>query len=297
MKRDLKKNYAIYLMLLPAIIYYIAFHYLPMYGAQIAFKNFDPKSGIWGSEWVGLKHFVTFFQSYYFTRLLRNTILLSFYDILFGFPAPVLLAILINEIRKKWFKKTVQTLSYLPHFISTVVVCGMIVDFVSTEGVINEIVKLFGGNPVSFLSFPQYFRIVYIVSEIWRQVGWGSIIYLASISNIDQQLYEAATIDGAGRFRQMISVTIPGIAPMIIVLLILRVGNLMTLGADKILLLYNPSIYETADVISTFVYRKGLLEGSYSYSTAVGLFNSVVNFILLISVNKISKKVSENSLW
>lgn len=296
-KKDLKKNYGLYLMLLPVLIYYILFHYMPMYGAQIAFKDYDMVRGILGSPWVGFKHFESFFNSYYFTRLLTNTLLISFYDILFGFPAPIILALLINEIHVNWFKKTVQTISYLPHFISTVVICGMIIDFMSSTGVVNQVRQMFGLESIAFLSFPEYFRPIYIGTNVWQQVGWGSIIYLASISNIDQQLYEAATIDGAGRFRQIWSVTIPGILPMVVIMLILRCGNLMTLGAEKILLLYNPSTYSTADVISTFVYRKGLLEGSYSYSTAIGLFNSVINFIILVSVNKISRKVSDNSLW
>ena len=295
--KDLRMNYSIYLMLLPALVYYILFHYMPMYGAQIAFKDFDYRNGIWGSAWVGLKHFSSFFQSYYFLRLLRNTVILSFYRLVFGFPAPILLALLINEVKNLAFKKTVQTISYLPHFISMVVVCGMIVDFCSTRGIINDIIVLFGGEPIPLLSFPQYFRTIYTASGIWQEIGWGSIIYLASISNIDQQLYEAAKIDGAKRFRQAISVTIPGITPMIVILLILQAGNIMSMGAEKILLLYSNGTYETADVISTFIYRRGLLEANYSYSTAVGLFNSIINFIILISVNTISRNVSENSLW
>ena len=295
--REFKVNYSIYLMVLPAVIYYVMFSYLPMYGAQIAFKNFNPSTGIWNSPWVGLKHYISFFQSYYFTRILLNTIILSLYRLVFGFPAPIILALLLNEVRMRRFKKTVQTISYLPHFISMVVVCGIIVDFTSTRGLINDILVFFGAEAIPFLRFPQYFRTIYTSSSIWQEIGWGSIIYLASISNIDQQLYEAAKIEGAGRFRQMLSVTLPGIAPMIIVLLILQAGNIMSMGAEKILLLYNPGTYETADVISTFVYRKGLLEANYSYSTAVGLFNSVINFSMLIAVNKLSRTLSESSLW
>lgn len=296
-KVDLKKNWILYLMILVPIIYFVMFHYLPMVGAQIAFRNFKPKRGIWGSEWVGLKHFLDFFNSYYFWRVLRNTLVLSGLNLLFGFPAPIILALLLNEIQNRPFKKVVQTVSYMPHFISVVVICGMLVDFCSVNGLFNTIIEFFGGKPTALLGHSKNFRFIYIASEIWRQVGWNSIIYMASISNIDQQLYEAAKIDGAGRFRQTMNVTLPGILPMAIMLLIMQVGRMMTLGADKILLLYNPATYETSDIISTFVYRKGILEANYSYSTAVGLFNSVVNFILLLSVNAFSRKVSETSLW
>jgi putative aldouronate transport system permease protein len=297
LKLDMKKNWPIYLMLLPAVIYYLLFHYMPMLGAQIAFKDYDVIDGVWGSAWVGFEHFIDFFNSYYFVRLIRNTIVLSFYDILFGFPAPIILAILLNEVRSSWYKRTIQTVSYMPHFISMVVVCGMVVDFCSQAGIFNQIRLALGFEPIAFLGFPQYFRGIYVISGIWQQVGWNSIIYMASIANIDQELYEAAKIDGAGRFQRIWSVTLPGLLPMIVILLILRLGNLMTMGADKILLLYNPSTYSTADVIASFVYRKGLLEGDYSYSTAIGLFNSIINFIILISVNRISRKLSESSLW
>lgn len=296
-KVDFKKNWILYLMILIPIVYFIMFHYLPMVGAQIAFRDFKPKRGIWGSEWVGLKHFKDFFDSYYFWRVLRNTLVLSGLNLLFGFPAPIILALLLNEIQNQPFKKVVQTVSYMPHFISVVVICGMLVDFCSVSGLFNVIIEFFGGKPTALLGHAKNFRFIYVASEIWRQVGWNSIIYMASISNIDQQLYEAAKIDGAGRFRQALNVTLPGILPMAVMLLIMQVGRVMTLGADKILLLYNPATYETADIISTFVYRKGILEADYSYSTAVGLFNSVVNFILLISVNAFSRKVSETSLW
>lgn len=296
-KKDLKRNRGVYLMLLPIVVYYIAFHYAPMYGAQIAFRDFEPVKGLWGSTWIGLENFKTFFDSYYFGRLIRNTVLLSAYDIIFGFPAPIILALMLNEVHNTPFKKFIQTVSYLPHFISTVVICGMILNFTAKNGLINQILMMFGGQSIPFLSLPQYFRPTYITSNVWQSIGWNSIIYLAAISNIDQQLYEAARIDGAGRFRQVLAVTIPSILPMIVILLILRLGNIMTMGAEKILLLYNASTYETADVISTFVYRKGMLEGNYSYSTAVGLFNSVINFTVLVLVNKISKKVSSSSLW
>ncbi len=294
---DIKRNKMIYLMLLPVVAYFVIFKYVPLFGIQIAFKNFSPFKGILGSPWVGLDNFKSFFESYYFVRLLKNTLLISIFDIIAGFPAPIIFALLLNEIRNKRFKSTVQTISYLPHFISTVVVGGMILDFFSRNGVVNNILNIFGIETISFMSSPEWFRPIFIGTNIWQHMGWSSIIYLAALSGVDVQLYEAATIDGANRFKQVLYVTIPSILPTVIIMLILRLGSIMTVGFEKIMLLYNPAIYDTADVISTFVYRKGILESSYSYSTAIDLFNSVINFTLLVLVNKFSKKVSETSLW
>ncbi len=296
-KKDLSKNRIVYIMLIPVIAYFILFKYIPLGGIQIAFKNFSPFKGMLNSPWVGLEHFTNFFSSYYCWRLLKNTLLINISDIIFGFPAPIILALLLNEIRNNYFKRTIQTITYMPHFISTVVICGMILDFLSRDGVVNNLLNMVGIDSISFMSLPEWFRPVYVSTNIWQQVGWSSIIYLAALSGIDPQLYEAATIDGANRFKQLLNVTIPGIMPTIIIMLILRTGSIMTVGFEKIMLLYNPSTYETADVISTFVYRKGILEMSYSYSTAVDFFNSIINFILLVSVNKLSRKVSETSLW
>ncbi|HBG77103.1 ABC transporter permease subunit [Eubacteriales bacterium mix99] len=296
--KELSKNKYLYLMALPVLAYYLLFHYGPMYGAVIAFKNFDVSKGIWGSPWVGFQYFREFFQSYYFSRLLRNTFLLSFYQLLWGFPAPILFALLLNEIRNHAFKRTIQTAAYLPHFISTVVVCGLIHDFFARDGVITSLYTLFGGEATSFLSQPQYFRGIYVGTGIWQETGWGAIIYLSALSSIDTQQYEAAIIDGAGRLKQLLHVTLPGIMPTIIIMLILRIGQVMSVGFEKIILLYNPNTYETADVISSFVYRKGLGESfQFSYTSAVGLFNSLINFALLISANWFSKKVSDTSLW
>ncbi len=297
LKRDLFINKSLYLLVLPVVIFYIIFHYKPMYGAIIAFKQYAPAKGVLGSPWVGFDHFVRFFSSHSFWRIFRNTFLISFYSLLFGFPAPIILALLLNELKNEKFKRTVQTISYLPHFISLVVVAGMIKDFTVTDGIINDFIELFGGERVPILQKAELFRPVYIISGIWQEIGWGSIIYLAALSGISQELYEAAMIDGAGRFKQVIHVTIPGIAPTIIIMLILRIGQLMNVGYEKIILLYNPSTYETADVISSYVYRVGLLEFSWSYSAAVGLFNSVVNFILVIAANWVSRRVTETSLW
>lgn len=295
--KDLKFNRYVYLMLLPVVAYYFIFSYIPMYGAQIAFKDFYPGLGIWKSPWVGLDNFKMFIGSIYFFRLIRNTVLININSIIFGFPVPIILALLINEIRNNMFKKTVQTVSYLPHFVSMVVVCGMLIDFLARDGVVNNILGIFGIKPVSFLIESAWFRTVYVVSGIWQESGWASVIYLAALSGIDPQLYEAAEIDGAKRWKKMLHITIPGIMPTIIILFILRIGHMMNVGAEKILLLYNTNTYETADVISTFVYRKGLLEMDYSYSAMIGLFNSVINFSLLLATNAFSKRVSETSLW
>ena len=297
--REWSRNKYLYIMLVPVVAYFIVFEYVPMYGAIIAFKNFNPFQGIWGSSWAGLKHFEQFFESYYFFRLLRNTVLLSVYSLLFMFPAAIVFALLLNEVRNRWFKSWVQTLSYMPHFISLVVICGMILDFLQPDGIINRmlvalhIVK----EPINFMILPEWFRTIYIGSGLWQSVGWNSIIYLAALSAINPTLYEAAVVDGANRWKQLWHVTLPGIMPTVIILLILNVGHLMSVGFDKIILLYNPATYETADVISTFVYRRGVLEANYSFSAAVGLFNSVINFALLVTANRISRKMTESSLW
>ncbi|OBZ14920.1 sugar ABC transporter permease [Bacillus sp. FJAT-27264] len=298
LRRDWSRHKYIYIMLLPVVIYYLVFMYFPMYGLQIAFKDFSPVKGILGSEWVGFKHFVSFYNSYYFWRLIRNTLLLSFYELIFGFPAPIILALLLNEIRGRIFKNVVQSITYLPHFISIVVVAGMMVDFLSGNGLINQLTGLFGIPSVSFLIAPEWFRTIYVSSGIWQGIGWGSIIYLAAIAGIDPSLYEAAKTDGAGRFKQILHITLPGIMPTVIIMLILRFGSLMAGGSlEKILLLYNSTTYETADVISTFVYRRGLLQMDYGFSAAIGLFNNIINFLLLVSANKISRKINDTSLW
>ncbi|SFK99063.1 carbohydrate ABC transporter membrane protein 1, CUT1 family (TC 3.A.1.1.-) [Paenibacillus sp. 1_12] len=297
LKRDIYKNRMIYMMALPVMAYYIIFQYVPMYGASIAFKDFSPMRGILGSSWVGMQHFNDFFKDVYFGRILTNTLLISVYNIIFGFPAPIILALLLNEVRKNALKRFVQSVTYLPHFISVLVLCGLIVDFTARNGIINDLLAFMGMERITMLLKPELFRTIYVSSNIWQEVGWGSIIYLAALAGIDQDLYEAATIDGAGRFKQMLHVTLPGIMPTIIILFILRMGSMMNVGFDKIFLLYNPITYETSDVISTYVYRKGILEANYSFSAAVGLFNSVINFVLLVITNKVSKKVNETSLW
>ena len=296
-KRDFKKNYEIYLLALPVLLFYAIFCYKPMYGAFMAFTDYVPKKGILGSPFVGLKYFYDFFNSMYFWRLLINTLTISLTSIVFSFPAPIILALLMNELRTKWFARTIQTITYLPHFISLVVICGLIKDFTLDTGIIGSLVNQFTGNSGSLLNVPEYFVPIYVVSDIWQEAGWGSIIYLAALMGIDQQLYEAAQIDGAGKWKQMCHITIPGIMPTIIVMLILRLGSVLGVGFEKIILLYNPVIYGTADVIASFVYRKGLQEFNYSYSAAIGLFNSVINLFFLFASNWISKKVNKTALW
>ena len=294
---DIRRQPMIYLMALPVIAFYVVFHYVPMYGITMAFQNYSIRLGTMGSEWVGLTHFVDFFESYYFETLLTNTLLISLYDLLFGFPAPLILALLINELGGTKFKKVVQTISYIPHFISVVIICGIINLFTSSTGLFNDIVAFLGGERSDMLARPELFRTIYTASGVWQGVGFGSIIYLAALSGVDPGLYDAARMDGAGRFRQTLHITLPGIMPTVTILLILRVGSLLSVGYEKIILLYNPITYSTADVISSFVYRKGVLDANYSYSTAIGLFNSIINFLLLVAANYASRKVSETSLW
>jgi putative aldouronate transport system permease protein len=300
LKMDIIKNPYIYLMLLPVLLYYLLFCYKPMYGILMAFKDFTPRKGIWGSPWTdlyGMKYFYQFFTGPYFWRTLRNTILINFWNLLVNFPAPIILALLLNELKDGIFKRTVQTITYMPHFISTVVIVGIIKALLSYNGVLTDLFTMLGMERTNIVAEPQFFRAIYVLSDMWQGIGWGTIIYLAAISSVDYALYEAAKIDGAGRLRRAISITIPGIVPTIVILLILRIGSMMSLGHEKIILLYSPNTYETADVISSYVYRIGIEQGNFSYSTAVGLFNSVINFLLVIGANKFSKKMTETSLW
>lgn len=288
----------IYVILIPTLLFYLIFCYVPMAGNIMAFQKYSITKGIFGSEFVGLKNFKSFLTAYNFWQVLKNTLLINIYDLIFGFPAPIILALLLNEIKNTTFKKTVQTITYMPHFISTVVIASMVLSFVSSEGLINQIREIFGLESISFMIMPQYFRTIYVSSNIWQTIGWGSIIYIAALAGVDQELYEAAVIDGAGRWKQMLHVTLPGITPTIVILLVMRIGQLLSVGYEKIILLYNPTVYETADVISTYVYRRALLEGgNYGYSAAVGMFNSIINFVLLITANRISKRISGGGLW
>lgn len=296
-RQDFARNKYKYLIFLPVFIYLILFCYKPMYGAVIAFQNYRPAKGIAGSPWVGFKNFRDFFTNYYFSRTLTNTLLLSTYSIIFEFPVPIIFALLLNEIRSTRFKKLVQTTSYLPHFISLVVVCSLLKQFCMTDGLFNDFIELLGGTRTPLLQYTENFRTIYIGSGIWQQFGWNSIIYLASLTSIDTSLYEAAEIDGAGRFKKVIHITLPCIAPTIVMLLILRVGSILSVGSEKVLLLYNEATYKTADIISTYTYRRGLIDANFSFGTAVGLFNSVVNVVFLVATNILSKKISDIGLF
>lgn len=294
---NMRKNWSLYLMVLPVLAFYLIFCYKPMYGAIIAFKQYTPGLGIWKSPWVGLNNFRYFFSNPDFIRILSNTLRISLSLIIFGFPAPIILTLLFNEIGNKQFKRVAQSVSYIPHFISLVVICGLIKTFVADGSIIQQIVHAFDGKDGSLLNRAEMFLPIYVISNIWQNIGWDSIIYLAAISSIDPQLYEAAQVDGAGRWKRVLHVTIPGLAPTIIIMLILQLGNILSVGYEKIILLYNPLIYDTSDVILSYVYRMGFESMDWSYSTAVGLFNSVVNFVIIILANTISRKVSDTSLW
>lgn len=294
----IRRDKAFLLLSVLPVIYYFIFHYIPIYGILIAFVDYFPTRGVLGSPWVGLQWFRQFFDSYYFWRLLRNTLLLNVYGVIFAFPVPIIFAVLLNDISQVRFKKFVQTISYMPHFISEVVIVGMLFTFFSANsGVVNIILNKLGYDTVQFMSQPGWFRPLYIGSNIWSSFGFSSIVYIAAITGIDMELYDAASIDGATRFQKVLHITIPSIMPTIVTLLLLRLGNMMSVGYQKIVLMYSQATYETADVISTFVYRSGIVSGNYGYATAVSLFNSIINLILLVAFNKISRAVSDISLW
>ena len=297
LKKDFIRYRYIYLMLLPVVIYYAVFCYGPMSKIVIAFQNFKPALGISGSKWVGMKYFIDFFTGPYAWRLIRNTLLLNILQIILAFPVPIILALLINEIQCRPYKKLVQTVSYMPHFISLVVMCSLLLTFSRSDGIFNDFLALFGVERSNLMANAKLFRPMYVLSGIWQEAGWGSIIYLATLSTIDPGLYEAATIDGASRSQRMLYVSFPGLVPIIIVQLIMRVGNILTMGFEKVFLLYNPLTYDTADIISTYIYRQGLELTNYSYGTAVGLFNSAVNLLILVLANRLSRKATGESLW
>lgn len=294
----IKRDRYLFLMILPIIAYYIIFSYVPMTGIIIAFKNFRPGHGIYYGPWVGLKWFKQFFGSFYAFRTIRNTFLLSLYSILWGFPIPIIFAIVITEIRSTTVRKVVQTVSYLPHFISTVVIVGIInIFFTQNNGIVNNLITLLGGERVAFLTDPKWFRTLYVGSGIWQSFGYSSIIYISAIMGIDPSLYEAARMDGITKFKCCWYVTIPMIAETIVILFILRLGSLMSIGFEKVYLMYSTATYETADVINTYVYRKGIEDSNYSFSAAVGLFNSCINFLFVYAANALSRKVTNASLW
>ncbi len=298
-KRDMKKNYSLYILMIPVFVFYILFMYKPMYGILMAFQDFDIRAGIGGSEWIGFENFKRFFSDPYFSRNILNTISISISSIVFGFPIPIIFALLVNEISSKKFMKVTQTITYLPHFISLVVICGMIRTFVSEEGIITQIVNLFAKEATeeSLLNNAKAFVPIFVGSDIWQSFGWNSIIYLAALSGVDEQLYEAATLDGAGRLRQTISVTIPSILPTIIIMFILRLGSVLSVGYEKIILLTNPFNAEKSEILSYYIYKKGLESADYGLATAAGLFNSLINCFFVVAANSLSRKVSDIALW
>lgn len=296
--KALKRDKFLLLMFLPIVVYYVVFSYVPMTGAIVAFKQFKPGHGIYGGDWVGLKWFIQFFKSPFAFRTVRNTVLISIYSILFGFPLPILFAICVTEIRSSKVRRVVQTVSYLPHFISTVVLVGMINNFFSmNHGLVNDLIVRMGGEPVNFLINPAWFRTLYVGSGVWQNFGFNSIIYIAAITGIDPSLYEAGKIDGITKFQEMVYITIPMISQTIVMLFIMQLGGIMSVGFEKVFLMYSPAVYETADVVSTYVYRKGIESNNYGFGSAVGLFNSVINFAFVFIANQVCRKLTDSSLW
>ncbi|WP_436244824.1 ABC transporter permease [Paenibacillus sp. LjRoot56] len=298
MMKKISRSRYLLLLFLPCFVWYVMFKYFPMFGIVISFKNYNLYKGIWASDWVGFKYYLQFFKNPDFFILMRNTFLLSLYKLIVGFPAPIILALLLNELTHKLFKRFVQSVSYLPHFISNVVVASMVIMFLSpSSGVVNRMIEALGFQPVNFMVKAELFRPIYALSEIWQHVGWETIIYLAALTAIDPMLYEAAEIDGASRWQKMKAVTLPGIMPAIVIILILNVGHVLEVGFEKVYLLSNPATYETADIISTYVYRVGLTQGSFSYASAIDLFTGIISLILILGTNYASRKFGDTSLW
>ncbi|MHA6624949.1 ABC transporter permease [Pseudonocardia sichuanensis] len=296
-RRALRRDWQLYSLVLLPLLFFLVFRYVPMLGNVIAFRRFQPGGSIFGEDWVGLRYVLMFLNDPTFWQVFGNTFLIGALSLLFCFPLPIVLALLLNEVRVRWFKRFVQTVSYLPHFLSIVIVAGMVMQLLSVEGTVNQIVRAFGGDAVPYLQQPEWFRTIYVSSEVWQTVGWGTILYLAALTAVDENLYEAARIDGAGRLRQTWHVTLPGIRPTMVTLLILNIGTFMAVGFEKVLLLYNPLTYPTADVISTYLFRLGLLSNNFSYAAAIGLFEAVIGLTLILSANAISRRTVGASLW
>jgi putative aldouronate transport system permease protein len=299
--KAINKNKFYYLLALPGLLYFLIFHYVPMFGIIVAFKDITPFSGLDGilhQPFVGLIHFQHWIKSYYFTNVMSNTLIISGLKLLFGFPTPIILALLINEVRISWFKRTVQTISYMPHFLSMVVVAGLVMNLLSSQGgLVNQAVVAMGGTSHAYLTDPKYFRAILVIAHVWQNVGWGTILYLAAMSGIDPQLYEAAMIDGANKLDQIRHITLPGITFVIVILLIFAIGGLLNAGFEQILLLYSPPVYSVADIIDTYVYRSGLLSMQYSFATAVGVFKSILAMILLLGANRIAHRLGQTGIW
>lgn len=298
LRRHWRRSKYLWLLFFPCLMYYLVFKYAPMFGLVVSFKDFNVFKGIWASEWVGFKYYFMFFENPDFFKLIRNTFLLGIYKLLFGFSAPIVFALLLNEVKHAFFKRFVQTVSYLPHFISNVVVASMVIMFLSpTGGIVNRFINVIGFPSVNFMMDKELFRSIYVISDIWQHMGWSAIIYLAALTTIDPQQYEAAELDGASRWGRLLHVTLPGIAPAIVIMFILDVGHILDIGFEKVFLLYNPATYETADIMSTYVYRIGLVQGNYSYAAAIDLFTSIISFVFVFSANYLSRKAGESSLW
>lgn len=296
--RDLRTNHTLYLYLLPAVVITLLFHYLPMYGIQIAFRDFRPVRGITGSTWVGLKHFLRFFKSYQFESLIRNTLSISLMSLFLAFPFPIFLALMISQIRNKRLQRITQTITYMPHFISTVVMASIIIMYLSpNNGLYGHLVRAFNGTPENLIAKANAFSPIYVITDIWQHSGWDAIIYISALSAVDTQLYDAAMVDGASKFKRIIYIDLPSIAPTIVILFILRAGSLMSVGFEKVFLLQNSLNITKSEVISTYVYKIGLEQSQYSYSSAIDVFNIVINFALLLTVNTVAKHVGETSLW
>ncbi len=296
-RRTLRRDWRLYSLVVLPLLFFLVFRYLPMLGNVIAFRRFQPGGSIFGEDWAGLRYVRMFFTDPTFWQVFTNTVVIGGLTLLFCFPLPIVLALLLNEVRTRYFKGFVQTVSYLPHFLSIVVVAGMLMQLLSVEGTVNQLVTALGGDPIPFLQRAEWFRTIYVSSEVWQTVGWGTILYLAALTTVDQELYEAARIDGANRWRQTWHVTLPGIRPTMVTLLILNIGTFMAVGFEKVLLLYNPLTYPTADVISTYLFRIGLESNSFSYAAAIGLFEAIIGLTLILSANAISRRTVGASLW
>jgi putative aldouronate transport system permease protein len=296
-RKELNRSKFLYTMFILPFIYFLIFHYAPMIGNLMAFQEYSIIKGFFGSPWAGTKYFQQFLTDPYFWKVVRNTLMINLYSLIFYFPTPIIFAILMNELRGVLFKRVIQTVTYVPHFLSTVVVAGMLVNFLSTTGLINQITRKFGIEAYTFMALPEWFRTIFISSEIWQGMGWNSIIYLAALASIDPLLYEAATIDGANRWHKIRHITLPGISTVATILFLLTIGHMLTVGFEKIILLYSGPTYETADVIQSFVYRRGLIDADFSFAAAVGIFQSVLSLILIVSANSISKKINGTRLF
>jgi putative aldouronate transport system permease protein len=295
--QTLRADWLLYLFLAPGVLYFVVFKYLPMYGIMIAFQDYSPFKGITGSGFVGFKHFIRFFEDAEFITVFRNTLLISPYKLIFGFPVPIILALMLNEVRKTWFKATAQTLFYIPHFFSWVIFGGIVIQVLSSKGMVNSLISWFGGEPILFMTHKEYFRSILVASDIVKESGWSSIIYLAAIAGVNPSLYEAAKMDGAKKRHEIWHITLPGIHTTIMVLFILQLGNILELGVQQVFMLYNPLVYEVGDIIDTYVYRVGLTEQKYSFATAVGLFQSTVGLVLIYMANRLARRFGGGGLW